>query len=121
MKWIALLCLAYLQPAVGGAEQDEKALLEQVRLHPESFLANHLLGEFYIQRHQFGTAIPYLERARQIDPADYDNAYDLALAAFEAGLTVKSREVVVTLLARQEKAELHNLLGDIEEKDGHVQ
>src|SRR5215467_6061521 len=115
MKWIALLCLACIHPVAGGVPQDEEALREQVRLHPESFQANHLLGEFYIRQHQFGQAIPYLERARQIDPADYDNAYDLALAAFEAGLTATSRDVVSTLLARQDKAELHNLLGDIEE------
>jgi tetratricopeptide (TPR) repeat protein len=119
MKWIALLCLACIQP--GYAAQDEGALLEQVRLHPESFQANHLLGEFYIQQHKLETAIPYLEKAWEIDPAHYDNSYDLALAAFEAGLTAKSREVVAALLAREDKAELHNLLGDLEEKDGHVQ
>jgi len=107
----------------GRAENDgtEVALLEQVRLHPDSFLPNHVLGEFYAHRSDLKAAVPYLRKAFEIDPGNYDNGYDLALAYLETGATQSSREVIQALIQRQDKAELHNLLGDVEEKDGHVQ
>jgi tetratricopeptide (TPR) repeat protein len=54
-------------------------------------------------------------------PASYDAAYNLALKYLEAGATEKSRQLIEVLLQRQDKAELHNLLGDVEEREGHVQ
>jgi tetratricopeptide (TPR) repeat protein len=98
----------------------ETILREQLRLQPASFQANHALGEFYVQQHNLKTAIAYLERARQIDPAHYENAYDLALAYLQTGMTAQSREVITALLGQKDRAELHNLLGDVEEREGHV-
>ena len=66
-------------------------------------------------------AIPCLEAARQIDPSNYENAYDLALAYLQTGAIAKSREVISALLDWKDRAELHNLLGDVEEAEGHVQ
>src|SRR5260370_22485783 len=100
--------------------QTESILREQVRLQPASFQANHALGEFYIQQHNLKAAIPYLEKARQIDPAHYENAYDLALAYLQTGMTAQSRELIAALLAQKDRAELHNLLADVEEHEGHV-
>ena len=100
--------------------QTESILREQVRSQPASFRANHALGEFYIQNHNLKAAISYLEKARQIDPAHYENAYDLALAYLQTGMTAQSREVIAALLAQKDRAELHNLLGDVEEREGHV-
>lgn len=54
-------------------------------------------------------------------PVGYDDAYNLALKYLEAGATEKSRHVIEALLQRKDKAELHNLLGEIEEREGHVQ
>ena len=99
----------------------ESLLREQVRLHPASFQANRALGEFYIQQHKLEAAIPCLERARETDPTNYENDYDLALAYLQTGKTAKSREVIAGLLGEKDRAELHNLLGDVEEADGHVQ
>jgi tetratricopeptide (TPR) repeat protein len=120
---VALLCATVFSAAVAGADDAriESSLQEQARLHPDSFVANRSLGEFYIRQHKIERAISYLEKARRIDPAHYDNSYDLALAYLEAGLTAKSRDVVTALVAREDKAELHNLLGEIEEKDGRIQ
>jgi hypothetical protein len=39
----------------------------------------------------------------------------------ETGAIAKSREVISALLERKDRAELHNLLGDAEEAEGHVQ
>lgn len=57
----------------------------------------------------------------QTVPANYEDAYNLALTYLEAGATEKSRQVIQALLQRQDTAELHNLLGDVEEREGHVQ
>jgi tetratricopeptide (TPR) repeat protein len=115
---ILLFCAVALAGAAGPSEGD---LLEQVRMHPASFQTNRALGEFYIQQRRLSAAIPYLEKARQVDFSNYENAYDLALAYLRTGVTAKSREVITGLLREKDRAELHNLLGDVEEADGHVQ
>jgi tetratricopeptide (TPR) repeat protein len=114
---VLLFCFATLAGAAGR----EDTLLEQVRLHPKSFRPNHALGEFYIQQHRLSAAIPYLEKARKIDFSNYENSYDLALAYLQTGLTAKSREVIAGLLKQKDRSELHNLLGDVEEAESHVQ
>jgi tetratricopeptide (TPR) repeat protein len=121
MLWfsgLSFLFLACVSPA--QVARTESILREQLRLQPDSFQANHALGEFYIRQHNLKAAIPYLEKARQMDPAQYDNAYDLALAYLETGMTAQSRAVIIALVAKKDGAELHNLLGDVEEREGHV-
>jgi len=61
-----------------------------------------------------------LERAQKINPAAYDNGYDLALADLELGKLSGARQSVHDLLKRKDTAELHNLLAQIEEKDGQA-
>jgi tetratricopeptide (TPR) repeat protein len=115
------MILALMAQGGAGAAGQENVLHEQVRLNPQSFEANHALGEFYIQQRRLTAAIPYLEKASQINPANYDNAYDLALAFLQAGQRTRSREVIAALLGQKDRAELHNLLGDLEEAEGHAQ
>lgn len=98
----------------------ENPVLENVRLHPESFNANHLAGEYYLNQKEYSRAVPYLEAAWRVDPANYANSYDLAAAYQMAGAPEKSRNLIDTLLQRQNKAELRNLLGDVEEAEGHI-
>ena len=76
--------------------------------------------EYYLHENQFASAIPYLEKAEQIDPSNYINSYDLALAYLQIKALDKSRELVNRLLKDADKAELHNLLGDINEADGRI-
>ncbi len=82
---------------------------------------DHRLGEFYVSKGHFQAAVPYLRRAYEADPANYDNAYDLALAYLEIGAAEDSRQIVEALLQRRDTAELHDLLGEVEEKEGHPQ
>lgn len=84
------------------------------------FQSNHRLGERYIQQQQFAKALPYLEEAYATDPANYDNAFDLATLYLQMRDLSKARSVINRLLGNGEKAELHNLLGEIEEAEGHV-
>ena len=95
--------------------QFEKA----VALAPRDYDANHNLGEFYARANKVAEALPLLERAQQIDPSSYDNGYDLALAYFLTGRTADARKVIHDLSARRDTAELHDLLGEVEEKDGN--
>lgn len=86
-------------------------------LEPKSYDTNHNLGEFYLAAGKLPQAIPLLQKAYEIKPQAYDNAYNLALAYEDTGESASAKRVVQDLLARQDTAELHNLLGEIEEKN----
>lgn len=100
---------------LASAETEFKKALA---LNPASFDTNHNLGEFYVAGGKLAQAVPFLDKAYRIKPDAYDNAYDLALACLETGKQVQARHVVKDLLAHKNTAELHNLLGEIEEKSG---
>jgi tetratricopeptide (TPR) repeat protein len=98
---------------------EEKSLLEAVTRNPESFEANHNAGSYLVFANKAREGVPYLERAAQLKPGDYQNSYQLALACASIGDYARARADVEKLLARDNKAELHHLLADIEEKQGH--
>src|SRR5271165_4956653 len=97
-----------------AGEQFRKAL----ELEPRDYDANHNLGEFYVQTGKIADAIPYLEQAQRIKPSSYENGYDLALAYSITGRLAQARQLVQSVLEQKNTAELHNLLAQIEEKDG---
>jgi tetratricopeptide (TPR) repeat protein len=97
-----------------AGEQFRKAL----ELEPRDYTANHNLGEFYIQSGKIADARPLLERAQRINPSSYDNGYDLAMADFLTGRLDAARQLVQTMMRSKDTGELHNLLAQIEEKDG---
>ena len=98
----------------------ERRLSEAVRRDPDSFQAHQALAGFYLQQGKLEAAIPHLERAQAIDPSHYANSYDLALALIETGKLDAARDQVRRLLSAKESAELHNLLGDVEERAGNL-
>ena len=55
---------------------------------------------------------------QRIDPSSYDNGYDLSLAYLLTGQTKNARALIHALLQQKSTAELHNLLAEVEEKDG---
>ena len=97
-----------------ATEQFKKA----VELDPPSFDTNHNLGEAYVRSGKVADAAPFLEKAQRIDPSSYDNGYDLSLAYIQIGRLADARQLLQDLLKRKNAAELHNLLGEVEEKDG---
>ena len=97
---------------------DERALLERAKQSPGDFAANHELAEYYASLGRLKAAIPWFEKARTIDPSNYVNGYDLALAYAETGATENARRQIEKMLGRQDRSELHNLLGLVEEKAG---
>ena len=97
-----------------AGEQFKKA----VELEPRNFDANHNLGEFYVRSGKIAEAAPFLQQAQRIDPSSYDNGYDLSLAYLLIGRLADARQLLLDLLKQKNTAELHNLLGEVEEKDG---
>ena len=93
---------------------------EAVRRDPDSFEAHHALAAFYLHQGKLDAAIPHLERAQTLDPADYANGYDLALALIQTGKLDSAREHVRRLLSVKETGELHDLLGNVEERAGNL-
>jgi len=83
---------------------------------PDSFQPNHALGNFYLQNHRFVDAVPLLGKAFALDPSHYENSYELAEAYEGASAHEKARDMVRLLLSRYDRAELHRLLGDIDEE-----
>src|SRR5216110_2257103 len=106
--------LAHLGKLALAAEQFKKA----VELDPRNFDTNHNLGEAYVRSGKIADAAPFLEKAQQINPSSYDNGYDLSLAYIQIGRLADARQLIQDLLKRKNTAELHNLLGEVEEKDG---
>jgi tetratricopeptide (TPR) repeat protein len=90
-----------------------------VELEPQNFDANHNFGEFYVRSGKIAQAVPYLQQAQRIDPSSYDNGYDLSLAYLLTGLLAEARQLVLERLKDKDTAELHNLLGQVEEKKGN--
>ncbi len=103
---------------LGKADLAGEQFRKAVALEPNSYDTNHNLGEFFIQGGKIADAQPLLERAYTIKPAAYDNGYDLAMSDFLLGRLDVARTVVQSLLQLKNAGELHNLLGQIDEKDG---
>jgi tetratricopeptide (TPR) repeat protein len=96
----------------------EKTLRAAATSEPGSFEANHRLGEFYLRTSRYSDAVPPLETADRIDPTNGGNEYDLALACQGIGDFAKARDHVQQLLAHEQNADLHRLLGALDEESG---
>jgi tetratricopeptide (TPR) repeat protein len=97
-----------------AGEQFRKALA----LEPQNYSANHNLGELYIQSGKIADARPFLEQAQRSNPSSYDNGYDLAQVYLLTEKLGEGRRLIQSLVKQKNTGELHNLLGQIEEKDG---
>jgi tetratricopeptide (TPR) repeat protein len=97
----------------------ERSARHGVEREPRSFDANHRLGKVLVDDGKAREAIPFLERAQQLKPGDYENSYDLALANENAGNHERARDQAQALLTRIDKAELHHLLAESQEKSGN--
>jgi tetratricopeptide (TPR) repeat protein len=107
----------------------EGSLRKQAERDPGNVDVNHRLGKMLLDDRKYAQAIPYLEHSSRANPGDYENAYQLALAYAHGCQYERARAQTQTMLAaqdktgkelgRQEQAELHHLLGDVEEKLGN--
>jgi tetratricopeptide (TPR) repeat protein len=102
----------------------EETLRKASEHDPENFEVNRQLGKLLVEEGKVGEALPYIERASQLNSGDYENGYELALAYANAGRYDRARTETQTLLAQQDKsaqqqAALHHLLADVDEKLGN--
>ena len=103
----------------GKLDLAEQQYKKAVALAPQDYEANHNLGELFARVNKVPEALPYLKKAQQLNRGSYDNGYDLALAYFLTGSLGDARELIHDLVGRKDTAELHNLLAEVEEKDGN--
>jgi predicted Zn-dependent protease len=107
-----------LEPGTPAAVEMERQLQTALRAHPDSFAANHDLGEFYLSAGDFKTGITYLDKAQKLKPEDDANGYDLAVALLETKNPGAARALLQDLLKRKDTAELHRLLAQAGEALG---
>jgi tetratricopeptide (TPR) repeat protein len=101
---------------VHETDGSESKLRTAVAHEPASYEANHQLGDFYLHAGRSKEAIPVLQAAYRLNPADHANEYDLALANENAGDFSEARRHVKELLAQGETAEWDRLAGELDEK-----
>jgi len=99
--------------------QSESELRSALSRAPASFEANHNLGKFYLQGGKFRDAVAPLKKAYEINPENRANEFDLAMAYKGAGDFAEAREHAQKLIAAKDDADVHRLLGDIEEAQGN--
>ncbi len=114
----ARMNLAISLVQLGKLESAEAEFKKALELQPANYDANHNLGELYVRAGKVPAAVPYLEQAQRINPAAGDNGYDLALAYIVTNRLADARPLLQGLLKQKDSAELHNLLAEVEEKDG---
>ncbi len=121
MRFVILALLALSLPAAQQPSSPEASLKAAARREPAAFFPNYRLGEFYAGQGRVADAIPFLEAAHRADPKHLAAAHDLAVAYLDTDLISKARSHVTSLLAVEDRAEWHNLMGDVEEKAGNPQ
>ncbi len=97
----------------------ERSLRDSADRNPTNFESNQRLGKFLVESGRASEAIPYLDRAIQSKPGDYDASYQLALANEYAGNLERARSGAESLLASRDTGELHHLIAEVQEKSGH--
>jgi tetratricopeptide (TPR) repeat protein len=106
-------------PAPADFASAERTLREAANRQPQDFEANQRLGKLLLDQGQPRRALPYLQRASRLKPADYQSSYELALAYANAGEYEPAHSTLMALLANHDSPELHHLVGDVEENRRH--
>jgi len=103
---------------------EEASLRKLADREPKNFDANHRLGTLLVNTGKPGEALPYLEQAAQLNSGNYENSYELARAHAASGQYERASADARALLAApnnsaQKQADVHQLLGDVDEKLGN--
>lgn len=106
------------RPASGEPVESENMLRAQLAAAPESFDANHRLGRFYLDQARFSEALPLLQTAFRLQPANFGNEYDLTEACLHVLDLQQAHSHLSNLLAARNTAGLHRLAAEIDEASG---
>ncbi len=104
--------------SAASSSTEEQNLREAAERQPSDFSANRRFGELLLEQGRAREALPYLQQATRLKPGDYQSSYDLARAYADAGEYDLAQTQVHALLAGNDRAELHHLSGDVQEKRG---
>ena len=105
-------------PSTEEWEKKEATLRAALANAPDRFETNHDLGAFYVTSERYRESVQALEKAYQINPQDFENEYELALALKEIGEIGPAQDHVQKLLASHDSADVHRLAGELAEKRG---
>jgi tetratricopeptide (TPR) repeat protein len=107
-------------PAASAPSAEAETSLRTTLAHDSSnFDANRRLGSLLVASGKSTKALPFLERAHQLRSDDIESARELAKAYAAVGQDRQARAIAEGLLARQDSADLHHLLADLDEKEQH--
>jgi tetratricopeptide (TPR) repeat protein len=111
-------------PPVSENPSAERSLREAVEHDPKGFDVNYQMGIMLVAEGKPREALPFLERAANLNLGDYDSTYEPSLARTDSGDYERARQDLQALLAKQsksgqEKAELRHLLAEVDEKLGN--
>ncbi len=114
-----VLLLLGLNHAALGHEADAKSAFDRaLRQLPPSPETYETLGQMFFELGLHAEAVPVFERAFENKPDSYPVAYALALAYQGAGQGEKARTAAQKALQKWETADLHHLLGGVNEELG---
>jgi tetratricopeptide (TPR) repeat protein len=105
-------------PAANKAVAARELAGELPKVAASDFQQNLRVGRELLQGGRAKEALTYLEQAARLKPMDYDAAYSLAEAYQKSGDVKRADQSVQTLLAREDRAELHALLAEVRESEG---
>jgi tetratricopeptide (TPR) repeat protein len=105
-------------PSEANSSGTERELGEARDRSPRDLKANEELGRFYLNAGRYSEAVDPLKTAYELDPAQKDDEYELALALERGGDAAKAREHVTRLLREGDRADWHRLAGEVDEKLG---
>jgi tetratricopeptide (TPR) repeat protein len=101
-----------------GMNEIESRLRESVASAPANPEASYRLGAFYLHEARYTEAIPLLKTAANLEPGNKSYEYDLAVAYKGAGDFSQAREHLQKLMPDHETADLHRLMGEVDERLG---
>ncbi len=106
--------------AASAPSAEAETSLRAALAHDSSnFDANRRLGSLLVASGKSTEALPFLERAHQLRSDDIESARELAKAYAAVGQEHQARATAEAVLARQDSADLHHLLADLDEKEQH--
>ncbi len=91
---------------------------ELPKIPPNDFAENLKVGKALLQVGRAKDAVPYLEKAAELKPQDFDAGYSVTLAYLRSGDLKRADASAQSLLASNDRAEAHALLAEVKEAEG---
>jgi tetratricopeptide (TPR) repeat protein len=111
---LTVVMQAYLK--LGQLDQAELVLNQLNRRLANDYAPQMRLAEILVNEGAYNLAIVQFQNLLKLRPGSYELNYDLALAYHRAGKEDEAAAQIHSMLSQQGRAELENLLGEVEEK-----